>query len=95
MNKIFAVVLLLFISVPVLGSMLHGEDHCHGMIRLTDTSGAPVDVMISQIVQVSRPIKGMHAPVARAVIDEGNGKSQAVRESQDDVLALLTACEQR
>lgn len=97
-NRLFSLfgvlALAMFLGGPwAITTLVHGEA-CHGIIRLTDTSGAPVDVMISQISQISKPIRGIYAPSARAVVEKGNGKEQAVRESQDDVSALLTACKE-
>ena len=59
-------------------------------IKLTDPDGNPVELSVEQMVSVRAPAGGEVDPRAKAVIDLSNGHLQAVRESLDAVVALLS-----
>jgi hypothetical protein len=59
-------------------------------IKLTDPDGNPVELSVEQMVLVRTAGSGEVDPRAKAVVDLSNGHLQAVRESLDAVIALLS-----
>jgi hypothetical protein len=59
-------------------------------IKLTDPEGNPVELSVEQMVLIRTPVSGEVDPRAKAVIDLANGHLQAVRESLDSVVVLLS-----
>jgi uncharacterized protein YlzI (FlbEa/FlbD family) len=58
-------------------------------IKLTDLAGNLVRLSVDQMVRVRTPAAEEVDPAAKAVVDLSNGQIQAVKESPDEVMAML------